>query len=119
MTPKKKCPIFCLDDKTDIDDFSKMIDWAFENKDVQTVLMLDESEVLYYQNKGLWQIIAEQTGSFLFGLHEDDWILDSEVIKNIAIAIKQSNLDKDRVVDKLLFILDYAITHNKSVVFYL
>lgn len=30
-----------------------MLDWAYENKNKETVLILDENDVQYYQDKGL------------------------------------------------------------------
>lgn len=115
----KLCPIFCLNKDTKIDDLSEMLNWAYDNQSSKTVLILDEADVLYYEQQGLWKIIAQETKNWLFGLYEDDWIFDFEIMKNIINSIKQSEIIIDGTIEKILFILDYAIQHKKSVVFYL
>lgn len=96
-----------------------MIDWAFKNKDEKTVLMLDEKDVQYYQDKGLWEIISNETGNWLFGLYEEEWVLDFDIMKNIIKSIHKNNIHIDENIEKILFILDYAIKNKKSVIFYL
>lgn len=115
----KQCPIFCLKKDIEIDELSEMINWAYDNKNSETVLILDETDVEHYQKQGLWKIISQETDNWLFGLHEDDWIFDFDVMQNIIHSVKQSDITIDDKVDKILFILDYAIQHKKSVVFYL
>ncbi|OAV28774.1 hypothetical protein AO368_1200 [Moraxella catarrhalis] len=96
-----------------------MIDWAYKNKDEKTVLILDEKEVQYYQDKGLWEIISNETGNWLFGLYEEEWILDFDIMKNIIKSIHKNNIHIDENIEKILSILDYAIINKKSVIFYL
>lgn len=110
-------PNFLFKKEIDVDDFSKMIDWAYKNK--KTVLILTENDVGYYQNKGLWEIISNETGNCLFGLYEDDWIFDLDVIKNIVKSIIEKYLFFYDNINKILFILNYAIRNQKSVIFYL
>lgn len=119
MDDRKLCPIFCLKKEIDIDNFSKMIDWAYKNKNEETVLILTENDVRYYQNKWLWEIISNETGNCLFGLYEDDWIFDLDVMKNIVKSIIEKYLFFDDNINKILFILNYAIINQKSVIFYL
>ncbi|AKG08439.1 hypothetical protein AAX05_09245 [Moraxella bovoculi] len=115
----KSCPIFCLPKGMEIEEFYEMIDWAYKNKDEKTVLILDEKDVRYYQDRGLWEIISNETGNWLFGIHEDDWIFDFDVMQNIIDSIFKNNFLIDDNISKILFILDYAIKNKKSVVFYL
>ncbi|WFF39397.1 DMP12 family DNA mimic protein [Moraxella nasibovis] len=119
MTAVKLCPVFCLLKDVQIDDYCEMIDWAYKNKDEKTVLILDENDVWLYQTKGLWEVIANETGNHLFGLYEDDWIFDFNVMQNIINSISRSDLLVDENIGKILFILNYAITNKKSVVFHL
>lgn len=115
----KQCPIFCLEKGIEIDDFSQMINWAYDNPNSKTVLILNETDVEYYQKQGLWEKISQQTDNWLFGLHEDDWIFDFDVMQNIINSIKKSDIVIDDNINKILFILTYAIENQKSVVFYL
>lgn len=119
MSNIKLCPIFCLPKDIRIDDFYEMINWAYENENKETVLILNENDVQYYQDKGLWKIISNETGNWLFGLYEEDWIFDFDIMQNIINSIMRSNFLIDGNISKILFILDYAITNKKSVVFYL
>lgn len=96
-----------------------MIDWAYKNKDEKTVLILDEKDVQYYQDKGLWEIISNETGNWLFGLYEEEWVLDFDIMKNIIKSIHKNNIHIDENIEKILSILDYAIINKKSVIFYL
>lgn len=96
-----------------------MIDWAYKNKYEKTVLILDEKDVQYYQDKGLWEIISNETGNWLFGLYEEEWVLDFDIMKNIIKSIHKNNIHIDENIEKILSILDYAITNKKSVIFYL
>lgn len=79
---------FLLRKNVHIDDFSEMIDWAYENKNNETVLILTSEYVISYQNKGLWEIISSKTDNWLFGLYEDDWIFDFDVMKSIVLALQ-------------------------------
>ncbi len=119
MKQTKLCPIFCLEKGVEIDDFSEMIDWSYNHSCSNTVLILTEDEVKYYQEEGLWEIISKETGNWLFGLYEDDWIFDFDTMKNIIKSINESNIKIDRNINKILFILNYAISNEKSVIFYL
>ena len=101
----KLCPIFCLNKDIEIDELSEMINWAYDNKNSKTVLILDETHVAYYQKQGLWQIIAQETDDWLFGLYEDDWIFDFKIMQNIIHSIKQSDIAIDDNIDKILFLL--------------
>lgn len=115
----KLCPIFCLTKDVEIAEFHEMIDWTYKNKDEKTVLILDEKEVQYYQDKGLWEIISNEIGNWLFGLYEEEWILDFDIMKNIIKSIHKNNIHIDENIEKILSILDYAIINKKSVIFYL
>ena len=53
MKQTKLCPIFCLKKGIEIDDFSEMIDWSYNHRCSNTVLILTEDEVKYYQEEGL------------------------------------------------------------------
>lgn len=119
MKQTKLCPIFCLKKGVEIDNFSEMIDWSYNHSCSNTVLILTEDEVKYYQEEGLWEIISKETGNWLFGLYEDDWIFDFDTMKNIIKSINESNIKIDRNINKILFILNYAISNEKSVIFYL
>lgn len=61
MSNIKQYPIFCLSKDIEINDFSEMIDWAYENNNKETVLVLDKNDVQYYKDKGLWKIISNET----------------------------------------------------------
>ncbi len=115
----KQCPIFCLTKDVEIDEFSEMINWAYDNKNSDTVLILNEHEIQFYQDIGVWEIISEETGNYLFGLYEDDWIFDFNVMKNIITSINESRIQLDKNLNKIIFILNYAIENKRSVVFYL
>lgn len=119
MSNIKQYPIFCLSKDIEINDFSEMIDWAYENNNKEIVLILDENDVQYYQDKGLWKIISNETDNWLFGLHEDDWIFDFDIMQNIIDSIYKNNFVLDKNVCKIIFILDYAIKNKKSVILYL
>lgn len=115
----KPCPIFCLTKDVEIDEFYEMINWAYDNKNSDTVLILNEYEVQFYQDIGVWEIISKETGNYLFGLYEDDWIFDFNIMQNMIIAINKSGIQLDGNLNKIIFILNYAIENKKSVVFYL
>lgn len=119
MSNIKQYPIFCLSKDIEINDFSEMIDWAYENNNKETVLVLDKNDVQYYKDKGLWKIISNETDNWLFGLHEDDWIFDFDIMQNIIDSIYKNNFVLDKNVCKIIFILDYAIKNKKSVILYL
>lgn len=119
MSNTRLYPVFCLERNIEINDLPKMIDWAYANAGSQTVVILNEEEVRYYQSTGLWGIISEEIDNWLFGLHEDDWIFDFDIMQNIINAINSKYIKIDQTVSKILFILDYAIANQKSVVFYL
>lgn len=111
--------IFCLESHLQIDDYSKMIDWAYQNPKGKTVLIINEVQVYEYQQQGLWDIIAKETDNGLFGLYEDDWIFDFGVMSAIIQGLKNSDFKDDKIVLKIIEILTYAITYQTSVVFYL
>lgn len=117
--PKRDCVIFCLESHLQIDDHSKMIDWAYQNPNQKTVLIIDETQVYDYQQQGLWDIIAKETDNGLFGLYEDDWIFDFDIMLAIIQNLQNSAFKDNKIVLKIIEILTYAITYKKSVVFYL
>lgn len=117
--PKRECVIFCLESHLHIDEYSKMIDWAYQNPNGKTVLIINEVQVYEYQQQGLWDIIAKETDNGLFGLYEDDWIFDFDIMSAIIQGLKNSDFKDDKIVLKIIEILTYAITYQKSVVFYL
>lgn len=96
-----------------------MIDWAYQNPNGKTVLIINEVQVYKYQQQGLWDIIAKETDNGLFGLYEDDWIFDFDIMSAIIQGLQNSDFKDDKIVLKIIEILTYAITYQKSVVFYL
>lgn len=111
--PKRECMIFCLENNLQIDDYSKMIDWAYQNPNGKTVLIINEIQVYEYQQQGLWDIIAQETDNGLFGLCEDDWIFDFGVMSATIQGLKNSDFKDDKIVLKIIEILTYTITYQK------
>ena len=110
--------IFCLPNQVNIFDFSLMIDWAYDNQTAETVLVLSYDDAISYSELGLWEKISEVTDNWLFGPDEDDWIIDTNILKKVRDNISLFE-PRDFVVQKIMNILDYAIVNNRSVVFYL
>ncbi|HEZ3764681.1 TPA: DNA mimic protein, partial [Neisseria meningitidis] len=46
--------IFCLKDNVSISEYTEMIDWAYKNIQSETVVEITESQIIEYQNRGLW-----------------------------------------------------------------
>ena len=121
MPPQDRlCTIFCLDKSVHLDDdYSQMSDWAYQHPNSDTVLILSEQTVADYAQKGLWHLIAQETGYQLLGAWEDDWIFDVDVMTAVIQALEHSEFQQDDIAQKIIQILRYAITHQQSVVFYL
>lgn len=114
------CTIFCLDKSVHLDDeYSHMIDWAYQHPNNDTVLILSEQTVADYAQKGLWHLITQETDYQLLGAWEDDWIFDFDVMTAIIQALEHSEFQQDEIVLKIIQILRYAISYQRSVVFYL
>lgn len=114
------CTIFCLDKSVHLDDdYSQMIDWAYQHPNSDTVLILSEQTVADYAQKGLWHLIAQETDYQLLGSWEDDWVFDVDVMTAVIQALEHSEFQQDDIVLKIIQILRYAISHQQSVVFYL
>lgn len=116
----RQCAIFCLDESVYLnDDYLQMIDWVYQHPNSDTVLMLSEQTVADYAQKGLWYLIAQETDYWLLGSWEDDWIFDFDVMTAIIQALEHSEFQQDEIVLKIIQILRYAISYQRSVVFYL
>lgn len=115
---KRECPIFCLGKNIDFPEFSsEFIQWAFINKGSETVLILTESQVYEYQKQGLWYLISSITQNYLFGAYEEDYIFDFNIMSDIITALEKSKFIHDENVQKIIFILTYAIQYKKCVAF--
>ena len=44
-----------------------------------------------------------------------EWVLDFDIMKNIIKSIHKNNIHIDENIEKILSILDYAITNKKSI----
>lgn len=110
--------IFCLPKDVHIDNFGMMINWAYQNPNADTVLMLSIQEIEQYTELGLWGKISEITGNYLFGYGEDDWLIDLDIILKVRDNIKNLSYDDFNIL-KIIKILDYAICYKQTVVFYL
>lgn len=115
---KRECPIFCLEKSIDFPEFSsEFIQWAFINKDSETVLLLTESQVYEYQKQGLWYLISSIIQNYLFGAYEEDYIFDFNMMSDIITVLEKSKFIHDENVQKIIFILTYAIQHKNVLPF--
>ena len=104
---------YCLPTNINIDDYVAMLQWGNDNLEADTVLPLTTDEVEYYHAQGLWYMIAEQTGELLEP-GEDDSIHDIETIEKVYDAFLNMNIPKDKNIEKMVYILKYAIDHNRD-----
>lgn len=104
---------FCLPVDVNIDDYVETIDWGNDNLEADTVLPLTTNEVEYYHAQGLWHTISEQTGELLEP-SEDDSIHDIETIEKVYDAFLNMDTPKDKNIEKMIYILKYAIDHNRD-----
>lgn len=106
---------FCLPIDINIDDYGEILDWGYENPQANTVLPLTNAELDYYQEIGLWYMIAEQTGYYLLGPGENDSIHDMEIIEKVYNAFLQSDMPKDENINKMVEILHYAVLNDRDI----
>lgn len=115
MNNEPRYRFFCLPTDIDINDYVETIDWGNSNPQAHTVLPLTLNDVEYYQEINLWYIISEQTDNYLLGPSEDDSIHDIETIQKVYDAFVYMDIPKDKNVEKMMYILKYAIHNNRDV----
>ncbi len=110
--------IFCLKDNVSISEYAEMVDWAYKNIQSETVIEIMESQVVEYQDRGLWEYISEITDNWLFGPTEGDWLTDKESILAVKGKLQHSDFSTDSLVKNIIYVLEYAIKYEKTVIFH-
>lgn len=105
---------FCLPAEVDIDDYNEMLQWGYQNPEAPTVLSLTQEQLDFYHELGLWNMMSDYT-DYMIGPSDSNVIFDVE-IKQIRDAVTEEFTLKDESINKMIDILDYAITHEKAVV---
>ncbi|EMT1191014.1 DMP12 family DNA mimic protein [Neisseria gonorrhoeae] len=110
--------IFCLKDNVSISEYTEMVDWAYENIQSETVVEITENQIIEYQNRGLWGLVSEITDNWLFGPSEGDWLIDKESILAVKEKLQNSDFSTEPLVKNIIYVLEYAIKNEKTVIFH-
>lgn len=102
---------FCLPAEVDIDDYSERLQWGYQHPEAPTVLSLNQEQVDFYHELGLWNIMSD----YMIGPSDSNVIFDIEIEK-IRDAVIEEFILKDNNINKMIEILNYAIFHRKAVV---
>ncbi|MGP5494664.1 DMP12 family DNA mimic protein [Psychrobacter celer] len=105
---------FFLPAEVDIDDYDKKLQWGFNYPEALTVLSLNQEQVDFYHELGLWNIMSDYT-DYMIGPSDSNVIFDEEIEK-IRDMIVNDFTPKDKNIEKMIDILNYAMTYNKAVI---